>query len=151
LADRVGVGLGEPAGDLAGASLRGPRADSTRPVRDAVHDAVEPMGATFGSMRTLAVKRRLGPPGRSASAGLLTAAERADGREPLSDQQRLDLEAGGAGFAAIVASEDDSALGLAVVSHGNESSTIAVVIDPARRDEFASLGAELLGAARDVV
>ena len=103
-------------------------------------------------MRTLAVKRRLDPTDRSVIAGLLTAVERADGHAPLSDQQRLDLEAGGSGgFAAVVASEESTAVGLAVVSQGNQSSTIELVIDPARRAELASVGADLLRAAFDVV
>jgi mycothiol synthase len=110
------------------------------------------MGATVGPMRTLAVKRRLDSSDRSAIAALLGRAEQADGHEPLSDQQRLDLGRGrGDGFAAIVVSEDDTAVGLAVVSQGNQSSTIELVIDPTERAEFASVGAALLDAAVGVV
>jgi mycothiol synthase len=110
------------------------------------------MGGTFGSMRTLAVKRRLDPADRAAIAGLLTAAEEADGHAPLSDQQRLDLEAGGSdGFAAVVATEERTPVGLAVVSQGNQSSTIEVVIDPSHRAEGAAVGADLLTAAFDVI
>jgi mycothiol synthase len=103
-------------------------------------------------MRTLAVKRRLDPTDRSAIAGLLTAAEQAEGHEPLSDQQRLDLETGGSdGFAAVVASDENTAVGLAVVSQGNESATIELVIDPAQRADLASVAADLLTASLDIV
>jgi mycothiol synthase len=103
-------------------------------------------------MRTLAVKRRLDPTDRSAIAGLLTAAEQADGHPPLSDHLRLDLEGEGTdGFAAILASEDNTPVGLAVVSRGNQSSTIELVIDAAQRGELAAVGADLLGAAVDIV
>jgi mycothiol synthase len=103
-------------------------------------------------MRTLAVKRQLDAADRSAIGAVLAAAERADGHEPLSDQQRLDLaRGGGGGFAAVVARDENEPVGLAVISQGNQSSTIELVIDPAQRADFTSVGAELLAAALDVV
>jgi mycothiol synthase len=110
------------------------------------------MSATFGPMRTLAVKRQLDTADRSAIGELLAAAEAADGHEPLSDQQRLDLARGGGdGFAAVVARDEDKPVGLAVISQGNQSSTIELVIDPAQRADVASVGADLLAAALDAV
>jgi mycothiol synthase len=110
------------------------------------------MSATFGPMRTLALKRQLDATDRSAIGELLAAAEDADGHEPLSDQQRLDLaRGGGAGFAAVVARDEDKPVGLAVISQGNQSSTIELVIDPAERADVASVGADLLAAALDAV
>jgi mycothiol synthase len=106
-------------------------------------------------VRTLAVRHRVDPGETAAIYRLLAAAERADGHAPLSDQHRLDLAAGGGdGFTAVVARDDlDEAgvVGYAQVSHGNCSSTIDLVVDPARRDELTTIGGELVGAALDVV
>jgi mycothiol synthase len=103
-------------------------------------------------VRSLEVLWRLDPGMIAAIEQLLAAAEGADGREPLSDQHRLDLAAGGGeGFAAVVASDDGRPIGYAQVSHGNCSSTVELVVDPAHRGEHASLGAELMTKALDVV
>jgi mycothiol synthase len=103
-------------------------------------------------VRTLEVKRRLDPTDLAAIGRLLDAAERAEGHEPLSDQHRLDLAAGGgAGFAAAVVGDDSETIGLAVVSQGNRSSTLELVIHPGHRAELGSVGADLIAAALDVV
>jgi mycothiol synthase len=100
----------------------------------------------------LDVLRHPGPDDVGAIDRLLAAAERADGRSPLSDQLRLDLRAGsGDGFAAVTARDGDETVGLAAVSAGNDSSTVELVVDPARRDEALTIGTGLLTAALDVV
>jgi mycothiol synthase len=100
----------------------------------------------------LDVLRHPGPEDVGAIDRLLAAAERADGRSPLSDQLRLDLRAGGGeGFAAVTARDGDETVGLAAVSAGNDSSTVELVVDPARRDEALTIGTGLLAAALDVV
>ena len=104
------------------------------------------------TVRTLEVRRHLDPGTIAAVDRLLADAEGADGREPLSDQHRLDLLAGGGdGFAAVVASDDGRLIGYAQVSHGNCSSTVGLVVDPAHRGEQAALGTELMATALDVV
>src|SRR5687767_5888602 len=104
------------------------------------------------TVRTLEVLQRLDPGTVATIDRLLADAERADGREPLSDQHRLDLVAGGGdGFAAVVASDDGRPIGYAQVSHGNCSSTVGLVIDPAHRRERVALGTELMTQALDVV
>jgi mycothiol synthase len=103
-------------------------------------------------VRTLEVLRRLDPAVVAAIERLLADAEGADGRESLSDQHRLDLVAGGGeGFAAVVASDDGRPIGYAQVSHGNCSSTVETVVDPAHREEQAALGTELMTKALDVI
>jgi mycothiol synthase len=102
------------------------------------------------------VLRRLGPGEIAAVERLLAAAERVDGRPPLSDQHRLDLGRGeGEGFAAVTARDDDMTddvtIGLALVSPGNHSSAVELVVDPERRDEVLSVGTGLLAAALDAV
>ena len=104
------------------------------------------------TVRTLEVRRRLDPGTVAAIDRLLADAEAADGREPLSDQHRVDLLAGGGdGFAAVVASDDGRPVGYAQVSHGNCSSTVGLVVDPAHRQERVALGTELMTQALDVV
>jgi mycothiol synthase len=103
-------------------------------------------------MRRLEVKRQLGASDIADIDRLLAVAEEADGHTPLSDQHRLDLAAGGgAGFAAVVARDDGDIIGLAVVSQGNRSSTVELVVDPAHREERSVVGEELMTAALDVV
>jgi mycothiol synthase len=107
---------------------------------------------TFGTVSSLDVQYHPGPGEIEAIDRLLAAAERADGRSPLSDQLRLDLRAGGGdGFAAVTARDDDETIGLAVVSAGNHSSTVELVVDPTRRDARPTIGTGLLAAALDVV
>ena len=106
--------------------------------------------------RTPAHPRGPAPPRPQADRRRSTACSptprSADGREPLSDQHRLDLLAGGGdGFAAVVASDDGRLTGYAQVSHGNCSSTVGLVVDPAHRGEQAALGTELMATALDVV
>ena len=104
------------------------------------------------AVRTLEVLRHLDPGTIAAIDRLLEDVERADGREPLSDQHRLDLAAGGGeGFAAVVASDDGRPIGYAQVSHGNCSSTVGLVVDPAHRGKRVSVGIELMSMALDVV
>jgi mycothiol synthase len=104
------------------------------------------------TVRTLEVLRRLDPDMIAAIDRLLAAAEAADRREPLSDQHRLDLVAGGGeGFAAVVASDDGRPIGYAQVSHGNCSSTVELVVDPTHRDAQGALGTELMTEALEVV
>ena len=103
-------------------------------------------------MRTLEVLHSLDAGTIAAVDRLLADAERADGHEPLSDQHRLDLAGGGGtGFAAVVARDDGDPIGYAQVSHGNCASTVELVVAPAHRGELASLGADLVAAALDVV
>ncbi len=98
-------------------------------------------------MPTLDIRHRLD---RDEIAGIerfLADVERVDGHEALSDQHRIDLAGGGGdGFAAVIARDDGEPIGYAQVSHGNESSTIELVVDPARGDQ-PGVGADLLAAA----
>jgi mycothiol synthase len=82
---------------------------------------------------------------------LLADAERVDGHEPLSDQHRIDLAGGGGdGFVAVIARDDGAPIAYAQVSHGNDSSTVELVVDPAHGD-LSVVGAELLATALDEV
>lgn len=85
---------------------------------------------------------------------LLDAAERADGRRPLSDHLYLDLVNGGLdGFAAFVASEPGHhhPVAYAQISRGNDSYAFELVVHPHHRYEMATIGPELIEAALDVV
>ena len=85
------------------------------------------------TVRTIEVLRSLDPSRIAAIDRLLADVEGADGHQPMSDQHRLDLAAGGGeGFAAVVASDDGRPIGYAQVSHGNCSSTVELVVDPVR-------------------
>jgi mycothiol synthase len=100
---------------------------------------------------TLDVRHHLDGDEIAAIERLLNDVERVDGHEPLSDQHRIDLAAGGGdGFAAVVARDDGAPMGYAQVSHGNESSTVELVVDPAQGDRSV-VGAELLAAALEEV
>jgi mycothiol synthase len=99
----------------------------------------------------LDVRHRLDGDEIAAIERLLADVERVDGHEPLSDQHRIDLAGGGGdGFVAVIARDDAAPLGYAQVSHGNESSTIELVVDPAQ-GELWVIGAELLATALDEV
>jgi mycothiol synthase len=105
-------------------------------------------------MRTLSIKRSMGPADIAEVQALLDAAHRADGNRPLADHLWLDLMHGGrAGFAGLVAWEPghDHPVAYAQVSRGNESWALELVIDPHHRYEAMTIGPELLGAALDVV
>ncbi|MGA9278845.1 MAG: mycothiol synthase [Ilumatobacter sp.] len=85
---------------------------------------------------------------------LLDAAERADGRRPLSDHLYLDLVSGGAdGFAGLLAWEPghEHPVAYAQVSQGNDSHIFELVVHPHHRYDMATIGPELLDAALDVV
>ena len=67
---------------------------------------------------------------------LLDEAARVDGRFPLSDHLRLELERGGQpGFAAVTARSGDVLTGYAQVAAVNGVRNIELVVDPAARDD----------------
>jgi len=101
----------------------------------------------------LEITRRMTPADVKVIAPLLEAAARIDGQRALSDHQWLELVQGGRpGFAAITARDDDGRpVAYAQVSRGNEAWELQLVVDPARRDDLAALGTQLLAAALDVI
>ena len=89
-----------------------------------------------------------------AVSALLDVAESVDGHRPLGEHQWLDLVQGGReGFAGLVAWEPghDHPVAYAQVTRGPESWALEFVVDPHHRDRLAAIGAEVVGAALDVV
>jgi mycothiol synthase len=83
---------------------------------------------------------------------LLDLASENSGRPSLSDHLRLDLESGGGrGFVGLIVRSPGTDLPHAYgqVSGGNDSSSFEMVLDPERRDEMATIGAELVAGAVD--
>lgn len=87
----------------------------------------------------------------AAVRALLDEAAAADGRFPLSDHLRLELEhGGGPGFAAITVLEGERLAGYAQLATINGVRNIELVVAPARRDD-PSIARRLLGHAVDLV
>ena len=89
-----------------------------------------------------------------AVSALLDVAESMDAHRPLGEHQWLDLVQGGReGFAGLVAWEPghDHPVAYAQVTRGPESWALEFVVDPHHRDRLAAIGAEVVGAALDVV
>jgi len=90
----------------------------------------------------------------AAVSALLAVAESVDGHRPLGEHQWLDLVQGGReGFAGLVAWEPghDHPVGYAQISRGKESWALEFVVDPHHRDRLEPIGADVVGAALDVV
>lgn len=105
-------------------------------------------------MLKLDVLRNVGEAEFAVVSELLSAAERADGQQALSDHLWLDLRLGGRqGFAAIVGVEDghDHLVAYSQVSRGNESWSIDLVVHPHHRYDMASIGPRMIDAALSVV
>ena len=105
-------------------------------------------------MLKLDVLRNVGDAEFAVVSELLSAAERADGQQPLSDHLWLDLRLGGRqGFAAIIGVEDDHdhLVAYSQVSRGNESWSIDLVVHPHHRYDMASIGPRMIDAALSVV
>lgn len=87
---------------------------------------------------------------RAALDGLLATATRTDGRFPLSDHLRMELDhGGGPGFAALTVGGADGVIGYAQLATTGGLRTVELVVDPARRE--STLANDLLTAAVDVV
>ena len=89
-----------------------------------------------------------------AVSALLAVAESVDGHRPLGEHQWLDLVQGGReGFAGLVAWEPghDHPVAYAQVTRGPESWALEFVVDPHHRDRLAAIGAEVVGAALNIV
>jgi mycothiol synthase len=102
----------------------------------------------------LEVKRQMGRGDIAAVSALLDVAESVDGHRPLGEHQWLDLVQGGReGFAGLVAWEPghDHPVGYAQVTRGPESWALEFVVDPHHRDRMEAIGADVVGAALDVV
>jgi mycothiol synthase len=100
------------------------------------------------------VKRQMGRGDIAAVSALLDVAEAVDAHRPLGEHQWLDLVQGGReGFAGLVAWEPghDHPVAYAQVTRGPESWALEFVVDPHHRDRLAAIGAEVVGAALDVV
>ena len=90
----------------------------------------------------------------AAVSELLEVAHEADGHAPLGEHQWLDLVEGGrGGFAGLVAWEPghDHPVGYAQVTRGDASWALEFVVDPHHRADELVIGADLVGAALDVV
>src|SRR5947199_1590311 len=90
----------------------------------------------------------------AAVSALLDVAESVDGHRPLGEHQWLDLVQGGReGFAGLVGWEPghDHPVAYAQVTRGPESWALEFVVDPHHRDRLAAIGAEVVGAALDIV
>ncbi|TMK83653.1 MAG: mycothiol synthase [Actinobacteria bacterium] len=106
------------------------------------------------SLPRVEVKRQMGRGDIDAVSALLDVAESVDGHRPLGEHQWLDLVQGGReGFAGLVAWEPghDHPVAYAQVTRGPESWALEFVVDPHHRDRLAAIGAEVVGAALDVV
>lgn len=85
---------------------------------------------------------------------LLATATSVDGFRPLSDHLYIDLVNGGTeGFAGVLAKEpdNDQLIGYAQVSKGNDEYALELVVHPNARDVMASVEADLIDAALDVI
>jgi len=106
------------------------------------------------SLPRVEVKRQMGRGDIAAVSALLAVAESVDGHRPLGEHQWLDLVQGGReGFAGLVAWEPghDHPVGYAQISRGKESWALEFVVDPHHRDRLEPIGADVVGAALDVV
>jgi mycothiol synthase len=82
---------------------------------------------------------------------LLDAAAAADGRYPLSDHLRLELEHGGRpGFAALTVAGPDGPVAYAQIAAANDVRTVELVVAPSAREDTGIAG-DVLAAAVDVV
>jgi len=89
-----------------------------------------------------------------AVSALLRVAESVDHHRPLGEHQWLDLVQGGReGFAGLVAWEPghDHPVAYAQVTRGPESWALEFVVDPHHRDRLAAIGADVVGAALEIV
>ena len=96
----------------------------------------------------------IGPNLQTAVRALLDAAERATGRQPLSDHLAIALAGGGGdGFVAVTAADDATGelVGYAQAAAANEAYAMEVVAAPGRSDEDGSMARELVGATLDAV
>jgi mycothiol synthase len=106
------------------------------------------------SLPRVEVKRQMGRGDIAAVSALLDVAESADGHRPLGEHQWLDLVQGGReGFAGLVAWEPghDHPVAYAQLTRGPESWALEFVVDPHHRDRLATIGAEVVGAAINLV
>ncbi|MET0326333.1 MAG: mycothiol synthase [Ilumatobacteraceae bacterium] len=102
-------------------------------------------------MRTPEITRTADGLDRSAVRRLLDEAAAADGRSPLSDHLRLELEHGGRpGFAGLTVADDEGLVAYAQIASANDVHTVELVVAPAARDD-AEIARDLLAAAVDVV
>jgi mycothiol synthase len=106
------------------------------------------------SLPRVEVKRQMGRGDIAAVSALLDVAESVDHHRPLGEHQWLDLVQGGReGFAGLVAWEPghDHPVAYAQVTRGPESWALEFVVDPHHRDRLPAIGAEVVGAAMDIV
>ncbi|MET0458347.1 MAG: mycothiol synthase [Ilumatobacteraceae bacterium] len=102
-------------------------------------------------MRTPEITRTADRLDRTAVRRLLDEAAAADGRSPLSDHLRLELEHGGRpGFAGLTVADDEGLVAYAQIASANDVHTVELVVAPAARDD-AEIARDLLAAAVDVV
>jgi mycothiol synthase len=100
------------------------------------------------------VKRQMASGDIDAVRGLLQAATDADAHAPLDEHAWLDLVQGGrAGFAGLVAWEDDHdhPVGYAQVSRGSGSWALEFVVDPHHRTPGNTIGLDLVEAAVAII
>lgn len=100
------------------------------------------------------VHHSIGPDLRTAVRSLFVAAERATGRQPLSDHLAIAFAGGeGDGFVAVTAVDDTTGdlLGYAQATAANEASAMEVVLEPETDDADRTLTGELVRATLDAV
>lgn len=105
-------------------------------------------------MRGIEIRRAMTSTDISEVGRLLDVVAHANGRRPLSDHLYLDLVNGGTdGFIGFVVSDPgaDHPVAYAQVSRANDSFTFGLVVDPRHRDEFATIGAGLIGNALEMI
>ncbi len=122
---------------------------------------------TLTAVRRLDITRHVSPTEIAVIEELLDTAAQVDGRRPLSDHLAVDLaNGGGGGFVALVQFDTstvdtgtgtgtgtgtEQAIAYAQVSRGNDTHALELVIHPDHRRDIATIGAEVIGAALDVV
>jgi mycothiol synthase len=113
---------------------------------------------TLAAVR-LEIERKMDSEAIASVNALLSDADRADGRRPLSDHSWFDLISGGRpGFVAVLAHDDanddatdEALIAYAEVSLAASSRLLELVVAPSHRGNLRAIGADVIGAALGVI